>query len=235
MNGLSGGSTLPPYVLATTAAQNLAAAMGPSLDAKFQGAMQSTLGSPWEAQLVTPNMLQMAGLNPTQPFAGDPTTLNMASRLRGLSSRLQKWSHGVMNSAQIYKSMCVINDVPEPDSLVGLARQANKLFPAPAQTDKNYPAEIFQRDRALHQWIREQFHLSVIAHEMGHSMGLRHNFTGSFDALNYRTEYWQIRTRNGAEHYCGLPGRARREDPAPQRDRLRRPTLGRSGHRPGGQ
>ena len=50
----------------------------------------------------------------------------------------------------------------------------------------------------MHQWIREQFHTSVIAHEMGHSMGLRHNFTGSFDALNYHTEYWQLRTRNGA-------------------------------------
>jgi hypothetical protein len=206
LNGLSAGSTLPPYVLAQTAARNLGAALGPSLDAKFQAATQTTLGSPWEAQLVTPNMLQMAGLNPTQPFAGDPTTLNMASRLRGKSSRLQKWSTGVMNNAQIYKSMCVLNDVPEPDSLVGLARQASKLFPAPAQTDPNYPAEIFQRDQALHQWIREQFHLSVIAHEMGHSMGLRHNFTGSFDALNYRTEYWQIRTRNGAEHYCGFPG-----------------------------
>jgi hypothetical protein len=206
LNGLSAGSTLPPWVTALSAAQNLASALGPSLDAKFQAATQSTLGSPWEAQLVTPNMLQMAGLDPTQPFAGDPTTLTMASRLRGLDSRLQKWSNGVMNNAQIYKDMCVLNDVPEPDSLLGLARQANKLFPAPAVTDKNYPAEIYQRDQSLHEWIRQQFHLSVIAHEMGHSMGLRHNFTGSFDALNYHTEYWQIRTRNGAEHYCGFPG-----------------------------
>ena len=79
-------------------------------------------------------------------------------------------------------------------------------FPLPNATDPNYPAELFQRDQSLHQWIREQFHLSVIAHEMGHSMGLRHNFTGSFDALNYHTEYWQLRTRNGAEHYCGYPG-----------------------------
>ena len=37
---------------------------------------------------------------------------------------------------------------------------------------------------------------------MGHSMGLRHNFTGSIDALNYHPEYWQLRTRNGQEHYC---------------------------------
>ncbi|MCL2447870.1 MAG: zinc-dependent metalloprotease, partial [Polyangiaceae bacterium] len=59
----------------------------------------------------------------------------------------------------------------------------------------------------LHEWLRQQLHMSVIAHEMGHSMGLRHNFAGSFDALNYHTEYWQIRTRNGQEHYCGYPGR----------------------------
>ena len=194
-------------VLAQTAAQNLSSALGPSLDSKFQSATQTTLGSQWEAQLVTPNMLQMAGLNPHPAVRGRPHHAGHGvARCAGSTPRLAKWSSGVMNSAQIYKDMCVSSDMPEPDSLVGLARQANKLFPLPAATDPNYPAELFQRDQSLHEWIREQFHLSVIAHEMGHSMGLRHNFTGSFDALNYHTEYWQIRTRNGAEHYCGFPG-----------------------------
>jgi hypothetical protein len=207
LNGLTAGTKLPAAVLMTTAAQNLSTALGPSLDSKFQAATQATLGSQWESQMVTPNMLQMAGLNPGQPFAGDPTTLSLASPLRGLSSRLTKWSSGILQSAQLYKDMCVLNDVPEPDSLLGLARQAQKLFPLPSQSNPNYPAQAYQRDQSLHEWIRQQFHLSVIAHEMGHSMGLRHNFTGSFDALNYRTEYWQLRTRNGAEHYCGFPGR----------------------------
>jgi hypothetical protein len=31
-------------------------------------------------------------------------------------------------------------------------------------------------------------------HEMGHTMGLRHNFSGSSDALNYADNYWKIRT-----------------------------------------
>ena len=44
--------------------------------------------------------------------------------------------------------------------------------------------------------------ISVILHEMGHSMGLRHNFTGSYDALNYHQEYWKLRSRNNTEHYC---------------------------------
>jgi hypothetical protein len=205
-NGL-GASTLPAYVAEATAAQNLSSSLGASLDSKFQAATQTTMGSTWEAQMVTANVLQMAGFNPQQPFAGDPTTLSLASPLRGLDPRLTKWSDGVLLSAQLFKDMCVLNDVPEPDSLVGLARQAAKLFPLPSQGDKNYPAEAYQRDQSLHEWIRQQLHMSVIAHEMGHSMGLRHNFTGSFDALNYHTEYWQIRTRNGAEHYCGYPGK----------------------------
>jgi hypothetical protein len=37
-------------------------------------------------------------------------------------------------------------------------------------------------------------------HEMGHTMGLRHNFSGSADALNYGKDYWNLRKltlRNG--------------------------------------
>jgi hypothetical protein len=165
------------------------------------------LGSQWEAQLLSPEILQMAGFDPTQPFAGDPTTLAMASPLRGMNPRLKQWGNGVLQSAMLQKNMCILQDQPEPDSLVGMARQASQLFPMPNPKDPAYPAKLYQRDQALHQWIREQFHLSVIAHEMGHSMGLRHNFTGSWDALNYHTEYWQLRTRNGQEHYCGYPGK----------------------------
>ncbi len=206
LNGLPGGSRLPPEIASKMAAQNLSSTLGPSMDAELESARQKLLGSEWEARLVTPNMLQMAGLNPNQPFAGDPATLSMASPLRALNPTVRKWGKGVINSALLIKDMCILEDEPEPDSLVAMARQAAKLFPRPNQADPNYPAEVYKRDQSLHQWIREQFHLSVIAHEMGHSMGLRHNFVGSWDALNYPTEYWQVRTRNGQEHYCGYPG-----------------------------
>ena len=33
-------------------------------------------------------------------------------------------------------------------------------------------------------------------------MGLRHNFAGSVDSLNYHPQYWQLRTRNNAEKAC---------------------------------
>jgi hypothetical protein len=204
LNGVAPGQSVAAAT--ATAAKNLSASIGPSLDAKFEATRKALVGSQWEAQLITPDMLQMAGLDPRQPFAGDPGTATLASPLQAQSPNFRRWARTVLDRALVSKAMCVFDEEPEPDSLVGLARQAASLFPLPNPSDPNYPAELYRRNQSMHQWLREQFHLSVIAHEMGHSMGLRHNFAGSTDALNYHTEYWQVRTRNGQEHYCGYPG-----------------------------
>jgi hypothetical protein len=45
--------------------------------------------------------------------------------------------------------------------------------------------------------IREEVFRSTAEHEAGHSFGLRHNFAGSFDAMNYPKAYWDLRTANG--------------------------------------
>jgi hypothetical protein len=202
LNGLPAGK-LAPQIAARLASTNLAQAMGPSMDAQLEATRTQLLGSQFEAKLLSPEILQAAGLDPSQPFAGDPTTLNMASPLRGQSLQLKRWTRQALDKAYRIKGACVMDgEQPEPDSLVGMARQAASLFPLPAQNDPSYAAKLYSRNQALHQWIREQFHMSVIAHEMGHSMGLRHNFTGSQDSLNYHPEYWQLRTRNGAEKAC---------------------------------
>ncbi len=44
--------------------------------------------------------------------------------------------------------------------------------------------------------LREHIMDGVTLHEMGHNMGLRHNFKGSYDAVNYFDQYWQIRVAN---------------------------------------
>jgi hypothetical protein len=204
-NGLPAGK-LPVAIASKLAADNLSQTLGPSMDSQLEGTRTKLLGTQWEAQLLTPEMMQAGGFDPNQPFAGDPTTLSAASPLRGLNPRVARWSQHLLNTALTTRGMCMLEDAPEPDSLVGMARQAQKLFPTPDPTKPTYVTDLNARDQSLHQWIREQFHMSVIAHEMGHSMGLRHNFVGSWDSLNYHTEYWQLRTRNGAEHYCGYPG-----------------------------
>ncbi len=44
-----------------------------------------------------------------------------------------------------------------------------------------------------YQMIRHSIYTAVLAHEVGHSLGLMHNFGGSDDAVNYFDDYWKLR------------------------------------------
>lgn len=46
---------------------------------------------------------------------------------------------------------------------------------------------------AIWNEIRANIFYGVGAHEVGHSVGLRHNFQGSYDTLNYFDEYWDLK------------------------------------------
>ena len=45
----------------------------------------------------------------------------------------------------------------------------------------------------LWYWVRGKSYLGLQEHEVGHSLGLRHNFAGSTDALNFFPQYWALR------------------------------------------
>jgi hypothetical protein len=61
-----------------------------------------------------------------------------------------------------------------------------------------------ERAEAMRKYLAQKAHYAVIAHEMGHSVALRHNFVSSSDAYNYRPQYWQLRTDDGRiQRYCG--------------------------------
>ncbi|HWO11577.1 MAG TPA: zinc-dependent metalloprotease, partial [Polyangiaceae bacterium] len=47
----------------------------------------------------------------------------------------------------------------------------------------------------LFQALRERIFQAVMLHELGHTMGLRHNFAASSDALNFHDEYWPQRVK----------------------------------------
>ncbi|HVZ72989.1 MAG TPA: zinc-dependent metalloprotease [Polyangia bacterium] len=46
---------------------------------------------------------------------------------------------------------------------------------------------------AMFKELRKRIFRGLTDHEMGHTMGLRHNFAGSSDALNYNDQFWALR------------------------------------------
>ncbi len=83
------------------------------------------------------------------------------------------------------------------------------------------------------QRIRQTVWKATAEHEIGHTFGLRHNFEGSFDAVNYFDNYWDLRKDSltgaaerrdeGAAHpgrparHLGRPGDSARHQPLRRR------------------
>jgi hypothetical protein len=63
--------------------------------------------------------------------------------------------------------------------------------------------ERWDTDPLCAEKVREELKVRiydpVAVHEMGHNLGLRHNFKGSFDALNYADEYWDMRVQSAQQ------------------------------------
>jgi len=53
-----------------------------------------------------------------------------------------------------------------------------------------FDAEGLERDE-IYRRLREKMFIGVMLHEVGHTLGLRHNFAASMDALNYFDEFWE--------------------------------------------
>lgn len=52
----------------------------------------------------------------------------------------------------------------------------------------------------------------IAFHEIGHSIGLRHNFSSSWDSPNYSPQYWQLRTNEGKSTELCTTSRSGRTD-----------------------
>lgn len=164
--------------------------LGPGNSA-ISARMMSLRGTQLEATMVSPEMAQAAGFDPTGPVS--PAAVGRASPVGFMNPAMRRERE--RNRRQWYADRhgCRL-EAPEPDSLLGLARAVQSLFPAP---DPNDAAAVQAYREQLYNWARAEYNRGVTAHELGHSMGLRHNFAASWDSLNYDERYWQLRTHNG--------------------------------------
>jgi hypothetical protein len=156
--------------------------------------LASARGSDVETQLVNPAILELAGLPPTASLSGavgavvSPLALNNPLAGRQINQ--------LRDNALAARGACLIDEAPEPTAMTGLADILKKKFPTAANET---PAAQQGRYDQMLQYVRRRYHYAVIAHEMGHSIGMRHDFVSSSAPLFYRPQYWQLRTRNGQE------------------------------------
>ncbi|MCA9623460.1 MAG: hypothetical protein KC731_30775, partial [Myxococcales bacterium] len=181
-----------------TASQGAADHNSPAYEAR----RQALLGSQVEAELVDPMMQHIAG---TAELGLDQATMQLSSPLRLLDPHVQKQLHQRFEAGLAARGMCIYREAPAPMSLTGLADALERKFegqwgafgsgdPEGKVKDAKWAND---RAEAMRQYVANRAHYAVIVHEMGHSIGERHNFVSSSDAFNFRPQYWQLRTKNG--------------------------------------
>ncbi len=154
---------------------------------------RAAAGTDVEAQLITPMFQELMGIE------GMPTSegvLNRISPLRGGNRSFERDLYNMREIALAERGSCMLAEAPAPISMTGMADVLERKFgPFNPNDDR---ATQFARAEKMRRYIARKAHYAVMVHEMGHSIGLRHNFVSSSDAYNYRPQYWQLRTNNGA-------------------------------------
>lgn len=165
--------------------------------AVYESRRKRALDTPTEAALSTRTMQQLAG---NASRYDTSTMLALSSPLRGANPSLRRELLQARELALAERGACIMNEAPAP---LGIADLSNLLEAKFGRFDRNDPADKqFERAERARQYLAHRANHSVLVHEMGHSIALRHNFVSSSDAYNYRPQYWQLRTNNGAAQPC---------------------------------
>jgi len=153
---------------------------------------QNAIGTPVEGALMNTYMQQLYGIT-GMPLSDQ--VMDIASPLRGGNPAVQRDIKRFKELALAKRGACMLDQAPAPLGITSLSKQLQAKFGAfdPNQS----PAEQQARAERMRSYLAQRAHSSVIVHEMGHSIGLRHNFVSSSDAFVYRPQYWQLRTLNG--------------------------------------
>ncbi len=159
----------------------------------YSARMNKIRGTETEAQLMNKQMLDLYGVDGMYMSGG---LMNMVSPLRGGNIGMRRDMERLKQSALARRGMCELEASAAPVAINGLAKIMEVKFGDFSDED----TKEVQRVRAdkMVNYIARKAHESVIVHEMGHVMAHRHNFVSSSDALSYRPQYWQLRTKDGA-------------------------------------
>ena len=163
----------------------------------YEARRQRAMGTDVEAKLTNLQMLQLAGT--ADKSLTPDANIALSSPLRANNPIVQRDLRRMKEMALAERNACMISmaEAPAPVATANIANLLEEKFGKfNANDDK---ATQIARAERMRRYVARMMHYNVIAHEAGHSVGLRHNFVSSSDAWGYRPQYWQLRTHNGQQ------------------------------------
>ncbi len=157
----------------------------------YEARRNLVVGTPVEAALMTTQMQQLAGHG-----VGIEAATELVSPLRGGNPALVRELRQRKELALAERGSCMLeHEAIAPFGIPALAELLEAKFGNFDGTQSK--TEQLGRAERMRKYVGQRAMYAVVAHEMGHSFGLRHNFVSSSDAFGFRPQYWQLRTDNG--------------------------------------
>lgn len=161
--------------------------------------------TPIEQKLITPEIIEAAERGQFGVLADEADAdstlgavdtandkvLNKISPLRGMSVKALSQQTRARDIKLLRRRIHMAEDFFDP-RFMGWAREGQRLKDAL----RAQGLEEWEIQENLWYWVRGKSYLGLQEHEVGHSLGLRHNFAGSTDALNYFPQYWALRQQS---------------------------------------
>lgn len=157
---------------------------------EFEALASKLRGTQYEAQLVDPSWA-MSTLGTSPKAAVDSGTLSFASPLRSHDAGALRAFQDVATERLRAKGVCYMaNEAPVSGSqyMASLAGYFKAKYRDLSAAD---------RAKAMYNELWKEAVKGITLHEVGHSLGMLHQFASSWDAPNYNPQYWQLRTNEG--------------------------------------
>ncbi len=159
-------------------------------ETRVETAQASLRNTSIEADMVDEGWLANLGFDPHSRRT--QALLDQTSPLRHMDPERAEATWNTLLQRLEHRGFC-FQDMGAPPmigsvDLQGVARYFARKYAS------NTPAE---RSRRIYNDLRIEAYKGIALHEVGHSLGLYHLPSSSYDSMNYNPQYWQLRTRNG--------------------------------------
>jgi hypothetical protein len=158
--------------------------------AEYNALASHLAGSQVEAQMVDSHwMVNALGMDPNTAMSD--AVLAQASPLRGMDpGRVHAMKELTAESLRSH-GVCFLGNEAPANGSVYLPSLAG-FFKA-----KYGNLDPVERGKRIYDDLWKEAVKGIALHEIGHSLGLLHQFASSWDAPNYNPQYWQLRTNEG--------------------------------------